>query len=70
MPENYSWQAPVNAGLVEIAVEYNSDKNTIRMVQLVHLNPALIPAKKFLKILEVSRKLAHPDMHTILLKKK
>jgi transglutaminase-like putative cysteine protease len=70
LPENYSWQAPANAGLVEIATEYNASSHRIRIVQIVHLKPALVPARKFPKILEANRELAHPATRTILLKKK
>jgi transglutaminase-like putative cysteine protease len=70
IPQNYSWQAPANGGLVEVAVKYNPKKNTIRIIQLADLKPALIPANTFSNIIEASRKLAHPDMRTILLRKK
>lgn len=70
LPRTFSWQAPEGAGLVEVTVEYSPRANAIRMVQLANLRPALIPAEKFPAILEAGRKLAHPDMRTILLKKK
>ncbi|MDF7825633.1 DUF3857 domain-containing protein [Pontiellaceae bacterium B12227] len=69
MPKAFSWQAPHGAGMVEIAVEYSKRANAIRMVQIADLKPALIPAEEFPAIIEASRKLAHPDMRTILLKK-
>jgi transglutaminase-like putative cysteine protease len=70
MPAPYSWQAPSGAGLIEVAVEYSRRANAVRMVQIADLNPALIPAEKYPDILEVGKKLAHPDMRTMLLKKK
>ena len=70
LPADFSWQAPAGAGLVEVAVQYSPRANAIRMVQIADLNPALIPAKDFPNIIEASRILAHPDMRTILLKKK
>jgi len=70
LPETFSWQAPEGAGLVEVAVEYSPRANAIRMVQMADLKPALIPASEFPNIIEASRKLTHPDMRTILLKKK
>ncbi|MDF7798993.1 DUF3857 domain-containing protein [Pontiellaceae bacterium B1224] len=70
MPNSFSWQAPNGAGMVEIAVEYSPRANAIRMVQMTDLKPALIPSEDFPKIIAASKKLSHPDMHTILLKKK
>lgn len=70
LPKNFSWQAPNGAGMVEIAVVYSKRANAIRMTQIADLNPAFIPAKDFPDIIQASRKLAHPDMRTILLKKK
>ncbi len=70
MPNNFSWQAPRGAGMVEVAVEYSERANAIRMVQMADLKPALIPAKDFPGIIEASKKLAHPDTRTILLKRK
>jgi hypothetical protein len=70
LPRNFSWQAPAGAGLIEAAVEYSPRANAIRMVQIADLTPALIPAADFPDIIEASRRLAHPDMRTILLKRK
>ncbi|QBG47477.1 DUF3857 domain-containing protein [Verrucomicrobia bacterium S94] len=69
LPRTFSWQAPQGAGLVEIAVEYSEKNHTIRMVQMADLKPALIPGKDFPDIIQAMKKLAHPDMRTILLKK-
>ncbi|MDZ8119847.1 DUF3857 domain-containing protein [Pontiella agarivorans] len=68
-PRAFSWQAPQGAGLVEMAVEYSEKNHTIRMVQMADLKPTLIPAKDFPDIIQAMKKLAHPDMRTILLKK-
>ncbi len=70
LPKNFSWQAPNGAGMVEVAVEYSARANAIRIVQIADLKPALIPAREFPNILKTGRHLAHPDMRTILLKKK
>jgi transglutaminase-like putative cysteine protease len=70
LPKNLSWQAPKGGGLIEISVEYSKLANAVRIVQIADLNPALIPAEDFPKIIETSRTLAHPSMRTILLKKK
>ncbi len=70
MPKNFSWQAPEGAGLVDVSVEYDPLANAIRMVQIANLGPALIPADDFPDIIEAGRELAHPDMSTILLKRK
>ena len=69
LPESYSWEAPEGAGLIDVAVEYNPDDHTIRMVQVANMRPAFIPADFYSDIIAAGRKLAHPDMHTILLKK-
>ena len=69
LPRNFSWQAPNGAGMVEVAVEYSPRANAIRIVQMADLRPALIPAGEFPGILKAGRRLAHPDMRTILLKK-
>jgi len=69
LPKDFSWQAPEGAGIVEVAVDYSDLANAIRIVQIADLKPALIPADKFPDIIDASRKLAHPDMHTILLRK-
>ncbi len=70
LPRSFSWQAPNGAGRVEVAVEYSSRANAIRIVRMATLKPALIPAADFPDILEAGRRLAHPNMQTILLKKK
>ncbi|MDF7807349.1 DUF3857 domain-containing protein [Pontiellaceae bacterium B12219] len=70
LPESFSWQAPNGAGMVEIAVKYEEQSHTLRIMQIADLNPAIIPAEKFPDIIAASKKLAHPDMRTILLKKK
>ncbi len=70
LPRGFSWQAPDGAGLVEVAVEYSPLANAIRIVRIADLKPALIPAVDFPDVLEAGRRLAHPDMHTILLKRK
>ena len=70
LPKAFSWHAPSGAGMIEVVTEYNADSHSIRIVQMADLKPAIIPATDFPDILEASRKLAHPDMRTILLKKK
>jgi transglutaminase-like putative cysteine protease len=70
LPECFSWQAPNGAGMVEIAIEYEEKAHTLRITQMADLNPAIIPAEDFPDIIAASKKLAHPDMRTILLKKK
>ena len=69
MPKNYSWKAPQGAGMVEISVEYSPLANAIRIVQVANIRPALIPSESFPEIIIAGRKLAHPDMSTILLRK-
>ncbi len=70
LPRDFSWQAPHGAGMIEVAVEYSPRANAIRIVQMADLKPALIPASEFPDILKAGRRLAHPDMRTILLKKR
>lgn len=70
LPQDFSWRAPAGGGMVEVAVDYSERANAIRMVFMADLKPALIPADEFPDIIEASRKLAHPDMRTILLRKK
>lgn len=70
LPHNFSWQAPDGAGMVEVAVEYSESSNTIRMIHMADLKPALIQPEDFPSIITASQKLAHPEMRTILLKKK
>ncbi len=69
LPQPFSWQAPNRAGMIEVAVEYSERANAVRIVQLADLKPALIEAKDFPAIINASKKLAHPNMRTILLKK-
>lgn len=69
LPRDFSWQAPESAGLIEVAVEYSPRANAIHIVQMADLKPALIPASEFPDILKAGRRLAHPDMRTILLRK-
>jgi hypothetical protein len=69
LPKNYIWQAPSNAGKIEVSVDYDPQHNTLRFIQQAHLKPALIPPEEFPNILRARRRIAHPDMHTILLKK-
>jgi transglutaminase-like putative cysteine protease len=70
IPGNYAWQAPRSAGVLDVSVEYDELANAIRLVQIADLDPALIPADAFPDIIEAGRRLAHPNMRTILLKKK
>ncbi|MEN7973355.1 MAG: DUF3857 domain-containing protein, partial [Verrucomicrobiota bacterium] len=70
LPRNFSWQAPNGAGMVEVAVVYSPRANALRIVQMADLKPALVPASEFPEIIKAGRRLAHPDMHTILLRKK
>ena len=70
LPKSFSWQAPQGAGLVEVAVDYSPRANAVRIVQIADLKPVMIPADAFADIIEASRNLAHPDMRTILLRKK
>ncbi len=70
LPDSFSWQAPEGAGVIDVTVEYDSMANAIHIVQIANLQPALIPADKFPGIIEAGRKLAHPDMRTVLLKRK
>ncbi len=70
MPRDFTWQAPNGAGMINITVEYSPLAHAIRMVQLADIQPALIPANDFPDIIEAGRQLAHPDMRTILLKRK
>ena len=69
LPVNFSWLAPEGAGVLDVAVEYDDLANAIRIVQIADLDPALIPAGAFPDIIKAGRRLAHPDMRTILLKK-
>jgi transglutaminase-like putative cysteine protease len=69
LPENFTWQAPQNAGMIDVALEYSPLAHAIRMVQIADLRPALIPAEDFPEIIAAGQRLAHPDMRTILLKK-
>jgi hypothetical protein len=69
LPENFSWQAPGGAGLIEVAVEYSQLAHAILITQIADLRPALIPAEAFPDIIEAGRRLAHPGMSTILLRK-
>ena len=70
MPRDFSWQAPGGAGVVDVAVEYSPRAHAVRIVQMADLRPALIPADDFADIVKAGQRLAHPDMRTILLKKK
>ena len=70
MPPDFTWKAPGGAGTIDVSVEYDKMANAIRIVQTADLKPALIPAEEFKGIIEAGRKLAHPNMTTILLKKK
>ena len=53
-----------------MAVEYSPRAHAIRIVQMADLRPALIPAEAFRDVVKAGQRLAHPDMRTILLKKK
>lgn len=69
LPNAFSWQSSLGAGMIEIAVEYSKQAHTLRMLQIADLKPALIPAEDFPAMVEAAKKLAHPNMRTILLKK-
>ncbi len=70
LPGNFVWQAPEGAGVIDVTAEYDEMANAIHVVQIADLDPALIPAAEFADILEAGRRLSHPGMRTILLKRK
>lgn len=70
LPKDFSWQAPEGAGMVEVAVFYSPLAHAVRIVQMADLKPALLQAADFPEIIDAGRRLAHPDMRTILLKRK
>ncbi|MCF7847612.1 MAG: DUF3857 domain-containing protein [Kiritimatiellales bacterium] len=70
LPGDLKWQAPGGAGTVTVTTEYSASANAVRIVQQADFEPALIPASEYQGVIKAGRKLAHPDMRTILLKRK
>lgn len=68
LPTHFQWMAPGDAG--SITVDVQTDGNTITMVQQANLKPAIIPATDYPGLIAAGKKLAHPDMSTILLERK
>ncbi|MCK5852637.1 DUF3857 domain-containing protein [bacterium] len=68
VPPDITWKAPENAGI--ITTKTIVSKGTIKIVDSVNINPAVIPADEYDDMLEINRKLSHPRMRTILVSKK
>ncbi len=69
MPRSFFWTAPANAGSVQVHAAFSKTYHQIEIEMRARLGPALIPAGEFPAIIEAGRRLAHPGMRTILLKK-
>jgi len=66
-PKNFDWLAPEKAGDVIIKTEQN--KNVLTVIKKENLKPAIIPEREYKELLEINRKLSHPDKRTVLVKK-
>ncbi len=65
-PKNFDWLAPEKAGDVIIKTEQN--KNILTVIKKENLKPAIISEKEYKELLEINRKLSHPDKRTVLVK--
>ena len=66
-PPNINWDAPENAG--SITTKTINSENSIKVIDTVNINPAIIPAEDYDELLEANRKFSHPKMRTILISK-
>ena len=66
-PKNFDWLAPEKAG--EIIIKTKQNKNVLTVIKKENLKPAIIPEKEYKELLEINRKLSHPDKRTVLVKK-
>ena len=70
IPPSFTWQAPKDCGSITIEVEYHAQVNHIHITATAQLNPTLFEATDFPAFVRTQQALAHPDRHTLLLKKR
>ena len=70
IPPTFTWQAPKDCGSITIEVEYDAQVNHIHITAKAQLNPTLFEAADFPDFVRTQQVLAHPDRHTLLLKKR
>ena len=68
LPESFFWNAPQDAGTVWIDVDMGKN-GVLTLVHDVDLQPAIFPPDSYQELLEVNRRLSHPNARTVLLLK-
>jgi transglutaminase-like putative cysteine protease len=74
LPDTLEWEAPDGGGAVSVTLrrDLTDDQGRhvdLRLIHDVDLEPAVIPADRYMDLLELNRKLSHAEAHTILLKR-
>jgi len=67
LPPKVDWMGPSGFGTIKYNHKISKDQRHITLTQEVNLNPAVIRAEEYPSLLELNRRLEHPDTYTILL---
>ncbi len=67
LPEAFQMELPAGAGTVE--VQTTVVRGGLAILQQANINPALIPARDYDELIELTDRLTRPAAHTLLLKK-
>ena len=72
MPGDLRWDAPAGMGTVRLESHElpvtDGARRQIRITRAVDLNPAVISTADYPSLLEINRRLQHPELRTILLR--
>lgn len=74
LPGDVRWEAPAGLGTVSLASRYtpalNGKPAEVRITRELALNPAVIPSADYPALLEMNRRLQHPELRTLLIRMK
>jgi hypothetical protein len=70
-PQALTWKAPAGMGRVIVGVDRRRDglgRHVIEIARTLDLQPAVVPAADYPALLEMQRRLDHPDSRTLLVR--
>jgi hypothetical protein len=74
LPGDVQWDAPAGLGTVSLASHYTPASKgrsaQVRITRELALNPAVIPSADYPALLEMNRRLQHPELRTLLIRMK
>ena len=69
IPRDLKWRAPAHGGEISMSTEYSPQEPAeCTITQDIDLNPAIIPAIEYECLLDINRKLSHPELFTIVVR--